>query len=120
MTDELATLDPAALDRMLDVTGGDAEFLDELVATYLEDAAVQLAAMRAAAEAGSVEAMVRPAHSLKGNSASVGAERLAEQCRQLEADGRSGTVEAALRRVQVAADEFERVKAELGRLRTAG
>jgi len=120
VTDELAALDPAALDRMLEMTGGDPEFLDELVTTYLEDAGVQLGAMLAAAEAGSAEAMVRPAHSLKGNSASMGAERLAEHCRQLESDGRSGRVEDAVRRVQAAGAEFERVKVELRRLRAAG
>lgn len=124
MTDELAgvdpsAVDPAALDRLLDMTGGDPEFLDELVVTYLEDAGAQLAAMLVAAEAGSVEAMVRPAHSLKGNSESVGAGRLAEQCRQLELDGRSGTIDDAVERVRAAEAEFQRVQAELERLRAA-
>jgi hypothetical protein len=50
----------------------------------------------------------------------MGAERLAEHCRQLESDGRSGRVEDAVRRVQAAGAEFERVKVELRRLRAAG
>ena len=119
MTDDARAVNPAALQRLLEMTGGDPEFLDELVSTYLADVGVQLAAMLAAAETGSAEAMVRPAHSLKGNSASMGAERLAEMCRQLESDGRSGTVDRALERVLAAASEFELVKADLARLRAA-
>ena len=40
-------LDPAAFAHLLEITGGDLEFVDELVDTYLDDADAQLAAMRA-------------------------------------------------------------------------
>ena len=117
MTDAARAVDPAALDRLLEMTGGDPEFLDELIHTYLEDAVVQLEGMRAAADAGSAEDLVRPAHSLKGNSANVGAARLEELCRELEADARGGSVERATERVAAAGAEFERVRAELAALR---
>lgn len=117
MTTGSGAVDPAAIDRLLEMTGGDPEFLDELVQTYLEDAVVQLDAMRTAADGGSAEAMVRPAHSLKSNSASMGAEHLAEQCRALEADARSGTVVQAAERVAEATAEFERVRSDLHGLR---
>jgi len=120
MTDDARAVNPAALERLLEMTGGDPGFLGELVATYLEDAGVQLGEMLAAAEARSAEGMVRPAHSLKGNSATMGAERLAELCLQLESHGRSGTVDDAVDGVRAAAAEFERVKAELKRLRAPG
>ena len=119
MSDGGSSVDPAALEQLLDMTGGDPEFVDELVQTYLEDALAQIEAMRAAAETGSMEDLVRPAHSLKSNSANMGAHVLAEQCRQLEADARAGTVERATDRVAETAAEFERVKAELTRLRAA-
>jgi HPt (histidine-containing phosphotransfer) domain-containing protein len=112
-------VDPGALDRLLEMTGGDPEFVDELIQTYLDDAVVQLAAMRAAADAASAAELVRPAHSLKGNSANVGAERLVVLCRQLEADARSGAVERATERVAAAAAEFERVRTELAAFRVA-
>ena len=117
MTEPFASLDAAALDRLLEMTGGELEFLDELIQTYLDDAVMQLEAMRAAAVAASPEELIRPAHSLKGNSASVGAERLAELCRQLEADARGGPVERATERVAAAAVEFGRVRTELAALR---
>lgn len=117
MTEPTPSMDAAALDRLLEMTGGDPEFLDELIQTYLDDAVVQLEAMRAAAGADSPEDLVRPAHSLKGNSANVGAVRLEELCRQLEADARAGSVERAIERVAAAGAEFERVRGELAALR---
>jgi HPt (histidine-containing phosphotransfer) domain-containing protein len=110
-------VDPAALDRLLEMTGGDLEFLDELIQTYLDDAVMQLEGMRAAAGTDAPEELVRPTHSLKGNSANIGAEHLAELCRQLEADARGGAVEHATERVAAAAAEFEQVRTELAALR---
>jgi HPt (histidine-containing phosphotransfer) domain-containing protein len=117
VTNSSRAVDPAAIDRLLEMTGGDPEFLDELVQTYLEDAVVQLEDMRTAADGGSAEDMLRPAHSLKSNSANMGAEQLAEQCRALEADARSGTVVNAAERVADAVAEFERVRSDLQGLR---
>ena len=88
-------LDPEAFRHLLDITGGDLAFVDELIDTYIDDAMVQLEAMRGAAAAGDAEAMVRPAHSLKSSSANVGATAVAEASRTLEADGRSGSIAAA-------------------------
>jgi hypothetical protein len=110
-------VDQAALDRLLEMTGGDPEFLDELIQTYLDDAVVQLEAMRAAVDADSPEELIRPAHSLKGNSANVGATRLEDLCRQLETDARAGSVERATERVAAVGAELERVRTELAALR---
>lgn len=119
MTESHRSVDPGALDRLLEMTGGDPEFLDELILTFFKDAVVQLAAMRGAADTGASADLVRPAHSLKSNSASMGAERLSEQCRGLEADARAGAVNRAADRVAEAADEFERVRAEITALQAA-
>jgi HPt (histidine-containing phosphotransfer) domain-containing protein len=117
VTGRAPAVDRGALERLVEMTGNDPVFVDELVQTYLEDADLQVEAMRAAAGLGSAEAMIRPAHSLKANSLSVGADQLAEQCRQLETDGRSGTVDRARERVEAVAAELGQVKAELTRLR---
>jgi HPt (histidine-containing phosphotransfer) domain-containing protein len=119
MTEHARSVDPGALDNLLEMTGGDPEFVDELIATFLEDALVQLEAMRAAADEGSAADMVRPAHSLKGNSANLGASRLSDLCRALEADARRGALEHAADRVAEAAAEFEAVRTELAGLRAA-
>jgi HPt (histidine-containing phosphotransfer) domain-containing protein len=113
MSDDAPILDPAALDRLLEMTGGDPAFVDELVQTFLDDAAAQLGELRAAADAGSVDGIVRPAHSLKSNSASVGAMRLSELARSLEADARGGQVGDGPARVRAMEAAFEAVRPRL-------
>lgn len=105
--------------RLLEITGGDAAFVDELVDTFLEDATVQLDALRAAGAANDVAGIVRPAHSLKSNSLNVGATVLADQCRSLEADGRAGDVQGMDARISAVEAEFASVRAALLEARTA-
>jgi HPt (histidine-containing phosphotransfer) domain-containing protein len=113
VSDDRQVVDPEAIDRLLEMTGGDPEFLRELITTYVEDGAAQLVAMRAAVDKGDPEALVRPAHSLKSNSASMGAEHLATLCRALETDARAGRLDGAGERVAEAAAEFEGVRLAL-------
>lgn len=113
MSDRPPAVDLSALDRLLDMTGGDVEFLDELVDTYLEDAPGQLAQMRAAAANGAQADLVRPAHSLKSNSANMGAESLAGMCRVLEDGARDGVADDATAQVEAIEAEFQQVRREL-------
>ena len=113
MSDDPATLDPGALDRLLEMTGGDPAFLDELLETFIVDARAQVDALEAAVAAGAIDALVRPAHSLKSNSATVGATRLAELARTLEADARTGAMPAAVDRVGAVEVELAAVLASL-------
>jgi HPt (histidine-containing phosphotransfer) domain-containing protein len=106
-------IDPQAFARLADITGDDAAFLAELIETYLEDGAAQLDALRAAAASGDVAGLVRPAHTLKSSSASIGALVLAEQCRSLEADARSGAVADAGARVDAIVAAFGAAQAAL-------
>ena len=78
------TLDPAAMTRLLEITGGDQGFVDELIDTFIEDATAQIDGLRSAASAGDAEAIIRPAHSLKSNAANVGATALEDLARDLE------------------------------------
>jgi two-component system, sensor histidine kinase and response regulator len=110
-------LDPGALDRLLEVVGGDEAFVDDLLATFVEDAVTQLRAMSDAAAAGAASDMLRPAHSLKSNSANVGALRLSELARALEVDARAGFVDDAVARVRGAESEFEAVRQALSAAR---
>ena len=82
-------LDHAVLDELRDATGGDESFIVDLVETYIAEGAANLEGMIAAAEAGDPAAIVRPAHTLKSSSASLGAIRLADICRGIEEAGRA-------------------------------
>jgi two-component system sensor histidine kinase/response regulator len=105
--DPIDPIDAAAFAGLLEMTGGDLEFVDELVDTYLEEGAAQVAAMRAAAAGGEVETLTRAAHSLKSGSMNVGAVGLGELCRSLEEAGRRGAVELAVERVAAVAVAFD-------------
>jgi HPt (histidine-containing phosphotransfer) domain-containing protein len=106
-------LDPEAFRHLLDITGGDLAFVDELIDTYIDDAEVQLAAMREAAAGGNAEAMIRPAHSLKSSSANVGATAVQEASRSLEAASRAGAIDDAVARVAACEAAFEAAKTGL-------
>ena len=107
------TLDPAAMARLLEITGDDVSFVDELVDTFIEDAATQLDALRAAADGDDADAAVRPAHSLKSNSMNVGATVLADLTRSIETDGRSGAIPDLAERVRAVETEFAGVREAL-------
>jgi HPt (histidine-containing phosphotransfer) domain-containing protein len=90
-------LDERILLELRATTGDDVGFVRELVQTYLGDTPSQLDAMTAAVEADDAAALVRPAHTLKSSSATVGAVRLSSVARELEMAGRSGTLEPTTR-----------------------
>ncbi len=64
-----------------------ADFVVELVGTFAAEAPQMLAELRQAHAAGAAEAFRRAAHSLKSNSNTFGASRLAELARSLELGG---------------------------------
>ena len=63
------------------------DFVAELVGTFLEEAPRMLAELRRALAARSADAFRRAAQSLKSNSNTFGAGRLAEMARELELGG---------------------------------
>jgi HPt (histidine-containing phosphotransfer) domain-containing protein len=112
MPDGNDPIDEAVLADLVESTGGDPDFLAELIDIYLDDAPRQLAAMRDAALSGRIEDLVRPAHTLKGSSASIGAVELSELSRTLELAARESAVEDP-------AAAIDGIEAELGRVREA-
>ena len=113
MTDEGAgPLDEGVFADLLESTGGDPDFLAELIDIYLDDAPRQVVAMREAALGGRIDDLVRAAHTLKGSSSSIGAAELSERSRTLELAGRAGALEDAVGAV-------DGIEAELSRVREA-
>ncbi len=79
------TLDFATLDELRQAAG--AEFVVELVQTFLEEAPTMLAELRSAHGDGQAPTFIRAAHSLKSNSQTFGAMALGAQARALEMAG---------------------------------
>jgi histidine phosphotransfer protein HptB len=79
------TINPATFAELQDAAG--AEFVVELVDTFLEEAPTMLAELRSAQAAQDADAFRRAAHSLKSNSNTFGATALGLMARQLELGG---------------------------------
>jgi CheY-like chemotaxis protein/HPt (histidine-containing phosphotransfer) domain-containing protein len=101
--------------RELSAASGPA-LVRKVVDAFLADTPARLAQMREAAGTGGAEALRKAAHGLKSSCANVGALRLAELCKELEAIGRSGDTDGARRLLNDADVEFEHVGAALNAL----
>ena len=89
---EAPMIDPAVLSELQDAAGHD--FVVELVQTFAEEAPALLTELRQAQHDHAADRFRRAAHSLKSNSNTFGATRLAELARTLELGGMpAGTVE---------------------------
>ena len=100
-------IDPHTFDELQANAGAD--FVAELIDTFAEEAPQLLAELRSALTVGAAERFRRAAHSLKSNSSTFGATRLASMARELELGGMP--VDAAP--VDALAREFETTLAAL-------
>jgi HPt (histidine-containing phosphotransfer) domain-containing protein len=113
------SLDTSALQALRESTGDDAEFLAELVATFLEDSPVQLAELRSATMSGNAVEVRRGAHTLKSNGATFGVVRLTDLCRQLESQASDGTLAGAMELVSAIGDALAEARPALEALTAA-
>ncbi len=111
MHDEV--IDRLAIDRLLDVIGGDPEDLQELLDEFDQSAPGIVASMRTAADEGDLHALRINAHSLKSNAADMGAHRLSAMCASLEAACRDERVEEPVAQIDAIDEELSRARAAL-------
>ena len=110
------TIDRATYDELKDTAGAD--FVVELVDTFLAEAPRLIEGLRTAYEQRNAEVFRRSAHSLKSNSNTFGALKLGAMARDLEQGGldRARAADAPL---EALAQEYARVAAALKELRNA-
>ncbi|MGH9688161.1 MAG: response regulator [Candidatus Acidiferrales bacterium] len=99
----------AALDRV----EGDRELLDELVRLFIEGSSAAMQEMRQALSERDAHALDRLAHTMKGSSGSLGANRVSEAALVLEMRARSGALENAGELIGALQVELDRVLPEL-------
>jgi HPt (histidine-containing phosphotransfer) domain-containing protein len=110
---DVAILDPAALDNLLSMLGGEFSDLEELIDTFLEDAPLLLQDLNQYVENQDAEGVRRIAHSLKSNGADFGAITLSNLCKELELQAKSGVLDdAAILAAQIG-DEYVKVESAL-------
>jgi HPt (histidine-containing phosphotransfer) domain-containing protein len=105
--DGAPVLDEAVLADLRASVGDDQEFMVELVETYVTEGATNMDSLLAAAAAGDCAAVVRPAHTLKSTSASLGAMRLSAICRSIEQAGRDARPETLREDAELARATWE-------------
>ena len=96
--------------------GGDEQLYDQLLSEFAAHLGEDLDRLKAALESGDVPTLTRIAHSLKGASATFGAEQLTQAARELEALGVEGDLAAAAPLVAQVEAECSRLQDYLSRL----
>lgn len=113
----MTVIDEQVFAALVDSAGAD--FMPELIDSFLDDAPQGLAALRAAIAAGDAVAFRREAHSLKSNGVTFGAQAFADVARELEHTPLAELGGAAAARVDALGALFEAVAAELKERRHA-
>ena len=98
------------MDRMKDLTDGNADGLRELVEMFLKQTHRQFEQIGAAIRDGKADDVRRVAHSCAGASATLGMTHLVPKLRDLEKLGASGSLPDADKLRQSAMDEYVRVQ----------
>lgn len=110
-------IDRATFDALRDAAG--AEFVVELVQTFLQEAPAMLAELWRAKRAGDAESFRRSAHSLKSNASTFGATALAGLAREVESGGLAGIAGHGDGGLAALESEYARTAAALEALRHA-
>ncbi len=108
-------IDRATFEALKETTG--AEFVRELVDTFLQEAPSMLSDLGNALAAKDADKFRRTAHSLKSNSNTFGALTLGAMARELELGGVAKVVETGGQALDALAQEYSRVAAALTDLR---
>ncbi|MFQ5435587.1 MAG: response regulator, partial [Anaerolineae bacterium] len=110
-------IDMAAIDNLFEMTGGDPEFLAEMIDSYLETSPPLLARLHNGLADGDVNDFRMAAHTLKSGSADFGAMTLSKLCGQMEEMGKSGEIAGAEPLVAQAEALYAGVKTALTTIR---
>ena len=104
-------IDKSMLESLVEDT--DAEFVNELINTFLEDSPLQIADMHQALADNNSENFRRAAHTLKSNSANFGAALLVEMAKELEKMGKENDLEDAKSKLAGLENAYTQVSREL-------
>jgi two-component system, sensor histidine kinase and response regulator len=98
--------------RALSPANGNA-LLERVLQAYVKDTPTHFQTLRQAITAANADSLRKAAHSLKSSSANVGAELLAQMCKDMEQLGRNGSTEGAADMLAGMEREFQAVRQSL-------
>ena len=99
------TIVRAALDKLLELIGGDPNSLAELIESFLDESPMLVEQMQRAANVGDQKSLGRAAHTLKSSARDFGADQLSVLCQALEKSCKGGMPEDAATPVNAIAAE---------------
>ncbi len=104
-----------ALENIRALSAGNGEaLLEKVLHAYLDDTPTHLRTIKSAIDSGSTVQMRKAAHSLKSSSANVGADALAQRCKEMEQLGRNDTTAGAAALLDDMERSFQAVRQALG------
>jgi HPt (histidine-containing phosphotransfer) domain-containing protein len=110
----MSTIDQATFNELKQMSGAD--FINELIDAFLDDAPNMIQNMHTALDTKDVESFRRNAHSLKSNANTFGATELGALAKELEIMGRENNLEIG-NRLEVLSEAFGKVAEELRGMR---
>jgi HPt (histidine-containing phosphotransfer) domain-containing protein len=111
----MPVIDKATFEELKQMSGAD--FINELIDAFLDDAPNMIGQMQTAVVSKDVESFRRNAHSLKSNANTFGATELATLAKELEFMARENNLDIG-NKLEVLNESFGKVAAELKELRT--
>lgn len=104
------SLDLSTLNSYRDFMGEDADsFIEDIIRSYLSDAPKLLETLKETMASGDASRFVRSAHTLKSNSATLGASQLAALAAELEQAGKTTPLQELTGQVYSTAEELSKV-----------
>ncbi len=107
-------IDMNTFNDLKDATGAD--FISELIDTFLDDAPSLIQQMQDALAKTDVDSFRRAAHSMKSNAATFGAMELSAQAKELESIARGNNLVVG-NKIQVMNETLSRVASDLNALK---
>ena len=111
----MPVIDEKTFDELKQISG--AEFINELIDTFLEDSPKLIEEMESALKTNSVDSFRRAAHSLKSNAATFGASELFTHAKELEMLGKENKINETGDRLKALEEAYESVRKELSGLK---
>ncbi len=111
-------LDPAAIDALLDLVGGNKNSLADLIGSFLDDIPKLLSDLRRALDTLNPDLLRHVGHTLKSSSRDFGALALSGLCKKIEERGKEKSWVGVTELVSQAESAYEPVRAALERIRS--
>jgi histidine phosphotransfer protein HptB len=111
----MPVIDKATFDELKQISGAD--FINELIDAFLDDAPSMIQNMQTALDTKDVESFRRNAHSLKSNANTFGATELGVLAKELESMAKGNNLDVG-NKLEVLKEALDKVAEELKGMRT--